>query len=44
MLEESDMDPNGKLFYGKVEEGNGGIGYIRFLIVERSRNQQMRRQ
>ena len=26
MLEEGELDPNGKLFYAKLEEGNGGLG------------------
>ena len=25
----SDLDPNGKLFHAKLEEENGGLGYLK---------------
>ena len=35
MLEEGDMDPNGKLFDEKLEWGNGCLGERKFVIVKR---------
>ena len=36
MLEEGELDPNGKLFYAKLEEGNGGLGDRKIVIAERA--------
>ena len=36
MLEEGEMDSNGKLFKEKLEEGNGGLGYRKIVIAERA--------
>ena len=36
MLEEVGLDPNGKLFYAELEEGNGGLGYRKIVIAERA--------
>ena len=36
MLEEGGLDPIGKLFYAKLEEGNGGLGYRKNLNAERA--------
>ena len=35
MLEEGGVDPNGKLFNAKLEEGNGVLGYRKIFITER---------
>ena len=34
LLEEVDLDPNGDLFYAKLEEGNEGLGDRKTVIVE----------
>ena len=36
MIEEVDLDPNGKLFESKLEEGNGGLGNRKIIMVERA--------
>ena len=36
MLEKGDIDPNGKFFLSKSEEGNGGLGDRKIVIVERA--------
>ena len=36
MLGEGELDPNGKLFYEKLEQGHGGLGDIKFVIAERA--------
>ena len=38
MLEEGDLEPSGKLFYAKLEEGNRGLGGRKFVITERARS------
>ena len=35
MLEEGELDSNGKLLYEKLEEGNGGLGDREIVISER---------
>ena len=35
MIEEGEMDPNGKLFDAKQEEVNGGLGDRKCFIAER---------
>ena len=35
MTEEGELDSNGKLFYEKLEEVNGGLGDRKIVIAER---------
>ena len=36
MLEEGEVDPNGKFFYEELEEGNGGLWDRKIIIGERA--------
>ena len=36
MIEEGELDPNGKFFNAKLEEGNRVLGDRKIVIVERS--------
>ena len=36
MLEEGQLDPKGKLFYAKLEEGYEGLGDRKIVITERA--------